>query len=248
MIKKISILFALCVFPLFLFGCERKSTQITTEQIPAVEQSSESSESESQNEGESEEVTQSPTSSQESQSEASTQNEDTSSLGETYLKNLNTATAKVQKALKNTASFCSATVEVASGQTLSQASQSFFYTTTNEGLKDWYWVVTVDSIEKKELHSLIAKSAFKDDFECASLAPDQAKLSFSGAYNRAEEVGALLTSIDIVKTKIIYSGRSWKIVQFDEQGKKSILYIDAENGYVSQDKSLLQNSASSDDE
>jgi len=231
---------AVSTFAFFLFGCERKTTQTTPQEASVVEETDEI-ESETTNN-----KTSSDTSStqQESLSEISTDQESSSSLGETYLKNLNSATTKVQKALKNTASFCSATIEIPSGQTLAQASQSFYYTTTNEGLKDWYWVVTVDNIEKKELHSLVAKSAFKDDFECASLAVDQAKLSFSGAYNRAEEVGALLTSIDIIKTKITYSGRSWKITQFDGQGKRSVLYIDAENGYVSQDKSVSQETSS----
>lgn len=220
------------LFSVLLFGCERKTTTDTTDTIESI------STAVSENETSSQET--SDTDADEQASETNSQSQQASqsdtSISETYLKNLSNSTTKVQKALKDTASFCTAIVEMPSGQTTSQASQSFFFNTTNEGLKDWYWVVTIDNIEKKEIHSLVAKSAFKDDFECSSLSAEQIKLSFDQAYARAEEVGALLISVDIVKTKIIQSGGSWKLVQFDESGQSSTVFVDAQNGYVSQEE------------
>lgn len=158
---------------------------------------------------------------------------DTESLKSTFAQNLTDTTTKVQKALKNTASFCTVLIEMPNTYSLAQAPQAFFFTTTNEGLKDWYWVVTIDPVEKKEKHSLVAKSSYKDEIECTRLKIDEIKVSFDEAYQRAGETGALSTAGDTLKTKITLKDHSWKISQYDVEGKFSSKEVDATNAYVS---------------
>lgn len=230
--KKLLVLFSVIVLSFFLFGCERKTTSKTTSTATGtdpiagiVSPTAGDSVTASSNSSDLSPIV--------SATPAANTSIDTESLRATYTQNLTDATTKVQKALKNTATFCTVLIEMPSSYTLAQAPQSFFFTTTNEGLKDWYWVVTIDPIEKKEIHTLIAKSSYKDELECTRLKIDEVKISFDEAYQRAGETGALSSAGDVSKTKITLRDHTWKISQFDNEGKFSSKEVDATNAYVS---------------
>lgn len=206
---------------LVLSGCERKNSTTTT-----------SSGSTSVSSTSSQTVVASESATADT-SDAISTTEDNTTLAATYKENLSSATTKVQKVLNNTATFCSALIEIPNGYTLSQASQQFFFSTTRDGLTDWYWVVTVDPIEQKERHSLVAKSGYTNDIECTDLAVDDIKISYNEAYERASETGSLSSGADVAKTVISLKGSAWRIVQYNNEGKYSVKEVDATNAYVS---------------
>lgn len=213
----------------FLFGCERKTTTTSTDTASSGTTGTDT------------EATSTATTSNDSGSSTGGSTSQTGTSGDTeslkakYLQNLADATTKVQRALGNTATFCTALIEMPNGYTLAQSPQSFFFTTTNTGLKDWYWVVTIDPVENKERHTLAAKSGYKDELECTTLKSNEIAISFDEAYDRAGETGALSTSGDVFKTKITLKNRAWKIIQYDNDGKYSSKEVDATNAYVSTD-------------
>jgi len=226
--KKVFLFSLLVVLSGFLFGCERKTSTTGTgtptgSSGPATGLTSPLVDVSATPESNFSDTT-APT--------ANT-NLDTESLKSTFAQNLTDTTTKVQKALKNTATFCTVLIEMPNTYSLAQAPQGFFFTTTNEGLKDWYWVVTIDPVEKKEKHSLAAKSSYKDELECTRLKIDEIKVSFDEAYQRAGETGALSSAGDTLKTKITLKDHSWKISQYDVEGKFSSKEVDATNAYVS---------------
>lgn len=222
--KKIIILSAVLVIPFFLFGCERKDNSTSTTSSESSLATDTSTTSSTADEG---------TTTGEASETASESETSSAALAADYIENLNSATTKVQKALSNTATFCTVLIEIPSGYSLSQASQQFFFTTTNEGLKDWYWVVTVDPIENKERHSLVAKSGYKDELECTNLTTANIEVSYNEAYDRANETGALSSATDAVKTKITLKSKAWKISQYNSEGSYSSKEVDATNAYVS---------------
>lgn len=232
-------LLAVVVLPVFLFGCERKTTGSTTTSNNATVSPSTGLASPTTDDS----ATDGTSFATSTATPAASTGTDTDSLKTTYAKNLTDATTKVQKALKNTATFCTSLIEVPNGFSLGQASQQFFFTTTNEGLKDWYWVVTIDPLEKKEKHSLAAKSSYKDELECTRLKIDELKVSFDEAYQRAGETGSLSSGGDTLKTKITLKDHTWKISQFDSEGKFSSKEVDATNAFVS---SSTQNTATTE--
>lgn len=235
--KRIFLFSLLVIISGFLFGCERKAPA-NNAKIPS-ETLGTSSDTTSP-------ITDSTNISQESDSSTNSNTVPNTeipaeSLKSSFAQNFNNTTTKVQKALKNTATFCTVLIEMPNAYSLSQASQAFFFTTTNEGLKDWYWVVTIDPVEKRERHSLAAKSSYKDELECTRLKIDEIKISFDEAYQRAGETGALSSAGDTTKTKITLKDHSWKISQYDIQGKFSSKEVDATNAYVSSENAPSAN-------
>ena len=235
--KRLFLLLVVVILPIFLFGCERKTTGSTTTNVATSPSSGLTSPTADESKTD---TTSFATSTATAVASTGT---DTDSLKTTYAKNLTDATTKVQKALKNTATFCTSLIEVPNGFSLGQAPQQFFFTTTNEGLKDWYWVVTIDPVEKKEKHTLAAKSSYKDELECTRLKIDELKVSFDEAYQRAGETGSLSSGGDTLKTKITLKDHTWKISQFDSEGKFSSKEVDATNAFVS---SSSQNTATTE--
>ena len=143
-------------------------------------------------------------------------------LASQYEENLNSATQIANSTLQNTASFCSAIIEFPGSDTIANAKQTFFFTSSQEYLKDWYWVVEFDELEGKlkggKKRELFAARRGFDEVKCVK--PEQArpKVSYAAAYAKAQEVGAISAELDAAKVKIILAESAWLIEIWGRDG------------------------------
>lgn len=133
--------------------------------------------------------------------------------------------------------FCNVIIEYPAKGTYSVATESFFFTSANASLKDWYWVVQFDQIESAKRELFAARRGFKD-LICAK--PKQAlKISFADAVDKALANGAL-TALDAqnaarVKMTLFQDATDdfWQItILSDDSQTLSSLKVNAANGYI----------------
>lgn len=159
-----------------------------------------------------------------------------STAAKTYNDNLQKANQNAVATIADNI-FCNVTIEYPAQGTYSIATESFFFTSANASLKDWYWVVQFDQIENVRRELFAARRDFKD-ISCAK--PDQAlKVSFAEAVEKAVSNGALtaLDSQDAARVKIYLTKDStdifWQITVFSTTGQTlASVKVNSSNGYV----------------
>jgi len=151
-------------------------------------------------------------------------------LSENYTK----AAQNAQLALKGKATFCTVFIEFSPLEGIAMADQSYFFTGVEENLKDWYWVVKFNALEKKQQVFLAAKSGFEDEITCTSFKDGKVKLGFEAAFQRAEDSGSITSGSNIAQYKISLKERSWQIEAISIDGQvASQNEVDATNAFVS---------------
>jgi len=155
-------------------------------------------------------------------------------VNQVYLENLKVATDNANASLKNTAKYCSVVVEFAVKDYIENATQTYLFASDNAGVKDWYWAVQFDLLEKSKKEFFSAKRNYKD-LVCTKYTQEQPKIGYGEAIEKAIETNALsaLDSVDAAKVKINLGEEAWNIDIWSVDGQvMASRKVNATNGYI----------------
>jgi len=143
---------------------------------------------------------------------------DQSQLEETFKKNYETAKQIANSPLKNQAQFCSALIEFGS-ENIAQANQYFFFTSPEEKLKDWYWIVYFDQIRGERKRFFAVRKDYEGEIACITTKQLPTTTYFS-AYTTFLAAGTTGQNASLaVRTTIGLQESSWKIDLVDSGGQ-----------------------------
>jgi hypothetical protein len=140
---------------------------------------------------------------------------------EAYFKqNYEIATQVSATPLKNQAQFCTAKIEFSSYDLMSKADQYFFFTSPEEKLKSWYWVVHFNQLKGKRYRYFAAKRDFENEITCRAN-HDLPTLGFATAYNTylSANQGSYVGTSSAVRNVVTLDTNSWKIELYDAAGQ-----------------------------
>ena len=155
-------------------------------------------------------------------------------INQIYLENLKIATDNANASLKNTAKYCSVVVEFAVKDYIENATQTFLFTSDNAGVKDWYWAIQFDLLEKSKKEFFSAKRNYTD-ITCTKYTQEQPKIGYGEAIEKAIETNALsaLDSVDATKVKISLGEEAWNFDIWSVDGQvMASRKVNATNGYI----------------
>ena len=147
---------------------------------------------------------------------ATTPQIDTASFDADYQKNYTQALTSVNTYFQNQAKFCSVIVDFPQSS-IQFANQYFFFSASNDQVKDWYGVVEIDPLTKTAKRQLAAKKDYADAIQCETVASttppnfSEAYVSFIGAY-------PIASGDSVAKTQMALIDNIWRITAWDSNG------------------------------
>jgi len=143
---------------------------------------------------------------------------DQAQLEETFKKNYETAKQIAASPLKNQAQFCSALIEFGS-ENIAQADQYFFFTSPEEKLKDWYWVVYFDQVRNLRKRLFVVRKDYEGEVACITT-KQLPQTTYFSAYTTFLAAGTAGQNASLaIRTTIALKERSWKIQMIDSSGQ-----------------------------
>lgn len=147
---------------------------------------------------------------------ATVPNIDTSAFDSDYQKNFTQAQTSVNTYFQNQAKFCSVIVNFP-GSSIQFADEYFFFTATNDAVKDWYGVIEIDPLVKTAKRQLAAKKDYADTIKCIS-STSSTPPSFASAYSSFLASYPTAGGTNIAKTQMALMDNIWRITAWDASG------------------------------
>jgi len=139
-------------------------------------------------------------------------------LDATFKKNYQDALASANGSLKNQAKFCTVLIEFREPSQVHKADQSFFFYSDDEKLKDWYWIVQFDQLNKKMRRLFAARKDYSDEVQCSASSTEPVSYTQSLTTFYASSTMQSLDLSQLAKFVFSYVDGSWKVSVLNKEG------------------------------